>query len=235
MEVSDIIAYGSTYGEVYRIPNQAMLTNSMITEFDKILGYFFPDRDWWLETWFVHETDQEEARELSTSKECLCSHKIHKHCYIRHLSSDLTFLVGSSCMTKVVPGQYLHTRLKMMKERRKTVDPEKEEKRNEKKNKEFMKMVSSSGQKLALHRELIRKHKLKTGEIRLCRSCKVTEITGSESWKTQCLPCYKKEKSQSTPGEVVRCLSCRCDITAYRQAKGMFIKQCLQCYIKDKK
>lgn len=235
MKVSDIIAYGSTYGEVYRIPNQEMLTNSMVTEFEKILNHFFPDRDWWLETWFVHETDEVEARQLSSSRECLCSHKIHKHCYIRHLASDLIFLVGSSCMTKVVPGQYLHTRLKMMKERRKTVDPEKEEKRNERKNKEFLKMVSSSDQKLALHRELIRKHKLKIGEIRLCRSCKVAEITGSESWKTQCLPCYKKEKSQPTPGEVTRCLSCRCDITAYRQTKGMFIKHCLPCYIKGKK
>ena len=141
-------------------------------------------------------------------------------------------------MTKVVPGQYLHTRLKLAKERRKTVDPEKEEKRLIKKNQEFLKKMVSSEyfrQKTAIFNELIRKHKIKTGEIRLCRTCKVSEITGSESWKTQCLPCYKKEKAEPTPGAVVRCLSCRCDITAYRQTKGMFIKQCLPCYIKGKK
>lgn len=222
---------GSTFGEIYRIPNQRLITGSMRKEFNLVIDSYFQDREWQGENWVITQYDTKEARQLSTSKECLCSHKIRRLCYITHVETGLCFLVGSDCMEKVSPTYV--KRLEFLKERMKKVSPEKIQRKSDRVMKEIEKARETveGKMKTRVQREFLRELRVRSGEIKLCLDCKV-EIQGAEKWKTRCLHCYKKKVTARDPGEVFRCETCDCDITALRAKKGNFIKQCLECYYK---
>lgn len=167
--VADLIE--ESHFAVARRVGMRKLTKNKFTEFPLIIEHVLHDAypGWIDDPWRMIEYDTEEEAGLSTSKECLCSHKIRNLCFVEHQPSRTTFLVGSCCMFKVMEGT-------------------KEQLRNYLK---FKKQCVKED-KWEMYKKLIR-----AGQLKPCIDCDeyyMVDNINQLKWKTRCLKCYKRFK-----------------------------------------
>lgn len=178
-----------------------LFTETMYTEFEVFLTTILRGIDWWNDIWEVVEyVDQKEIQGLSTSRECLCSHKIRNHCYIAHRPTGVSFLVGSCCMLKVLSPD-MKKKLKDFIDRKKYKKEGCWEEKREKREKKLLDKRIKESARQAPDRKfflMVRELKERFGLIVLCKDCKkdITAENKLHSWKVRCIKCWKTWKGK---------------------------------------